>query len=318
MNNLIASKALKKQIILMKNKALKRLICGFSTFVILLTLFSFKPNVPLKWDTLPGDSSFKIKTIIVDAGHGDPPLAGGRYSPGAQGSYSLERNVTLSIAKKLQAALEKELPDVRVVMTRTTNIDVPLKKRSDIANSNKGDIFISIHCNSLPYRTVREVVGHKHHKPVYHNVSVPDHSGKGVLLLVYSTKRIGPQIEALRENEEVGGEDSTQNQNREDDPMAVIMLNQMKNKYRQKSIRLADLINNEFIQGDGRPSDGVREQVVLVLDHTAMPSVLVETGYINNHDDEDYLNSEKGQNEIVGSIVRAIKSYKDEVEESSK
>lgn len=100
--------------------------------------------------------------------------------------------------------------------------------------------------------------------------------------------------------------------------MAVIMLNQMKNKYRKQSIHLADLINNEFTQGDGRHSDGMREQVLFVLDHTAMPSVLVETGYINNHEDEDYLNSEKGQNEIAASIVRAIQKYKDEVEDIAK
>ncbi len=306
--------------ILMKNKALKRLIYGFSTFVISLALFSFKPNTPIKRDILPSDTSFKIKTIIVDAGHGDRPPEGGRYSPGAEGSYSFERNVTLAIAKKLQEALEKEIPDVRIVMTRTTNYDVPFKKRADIANSNRGDIFISIHCNSLPNRTIREVVGHKHHKPVYKTVTVADRSGKGVLLLVYSTNRIGPQNEALRENEIIGDDNKAETSidNKADDPMAVIMLNQMKNKYRQKSIHLADLINNEFTQGDGRHSDGMREQVLFVLDHTAMPSVLVETGYINNHEDEDYLNSEKGQNEIVASIVRAIQKYKDEVEDTGK
>jgi len=306
--------------ILMKNKALKRLICGFSTFVILLTLFSFKQITPVKRDTLPPDSSFKIKTIIVDAGHGDRPPEGGRYSPGAEGSYSFERNVTLAIAKKLQEALEKEIPDVRVVMTRTTNFDVPFKKRAEIANTNRGDIFISIHCNALPERRVREIVGHKHHKPIYKTVSVPDRSGKGTLLLVYSTNRIGPQNEALLENETIGDDNqaTTSIENKADDPMAVIMLNQMKNKFRKQSIHLADLIGNEFVQGDGRKFEGVREQILFVLDHTAMPSVLVETGYINNHEDEDYLNSEKGQNEIVASIVRAIQKYKDEVEDISK
>jgi N-acetylmuramoyl-L-alanine amidase len=306
----------------MKNKALKRLIYGLPTFVILLTLCSFKQTTPIKSDTTAkrADSGFRIKTIIVDAGHGDRRPEGGRFSPGAEGSYSFERNVTLAIAKKLQAQIEKELPDVRVVMTRTTNYDVPFKQRAEIANSNHGDIFISIHCNALPNKTVREIVGHKHHKPVYHYASVPDRSGKGVLLLVYSTNRIGPQNEALLENEEIGDDNKavTSTDNKAEDPMAMIMLNQMKNKYRKQSIHLADLINNEFIQGDGRPSDGVREQILFVLDHTAMPSVLVETGYINNHSDEDYLNSEKGQNEVAASIVRAIQKYKDEVEEASR
>jgi N-acetylmuramoyl-L-alanine amidase len=306
----------------MKNKALKRLIYGLPIIVILLTLCSFKQPTPIKSDTTVrrADSGFRIRTIIVDAGHGDRRPEGGRFSPGAEGSYSFERNVTLAIAKKLQAQIEKEIPDVKVIMTRTTNYDVPFKQRAEIANSNRGDIFISIHCNSLPNRSVREVVGHRHHKPVYRYASVPDRSDKGVLLLVYSTNRIGPQNEALLENEEIGDDNKavTSTENKAEDPMAMIMLNQMKNKYRKQSIHLADLINNEFIQGDGRPSDGVREQVLFVLDHTAMPSVLVETGYINNHSDEDYLNSEKGQNEVAASIVRAIQKYKDEVEEVSK
>jgi len=304
----------------MKNKALKRLISCVPVFVISLTLFSFKPATHLKNTPTPVDTGFRIKTIIVDAGHGDRPPEGGRFSPGADGSYSYERNVTLAIAKKLQDMLEKEIPDVRVVMTRTTNYDVPFKTRAEIANSNRGDIFISIHCNSLPNRTIREVVGHRHHKAIYKSVSVADRSGKGTLLLVYSTNRIGPQNEALLENETIGDDNqaSTSTDNKADNPMAVIMLNQMKNKYRKQSIHLADLIGNEFVQGDGRKFEGVREQVLFVLDHTAMPSVLVETGYINNHDDEDYLNSEKGQNEIAASIVRAVQKYKDEVEEASK
>ncbi len=301
----------------MKNKALKRLIYGLLAFLVSLPLISFKLIDPPKKDTV-ADSGFKIKTIIVDAGHGNRPPGASRYSPGSEGSFSLERNVTLAIALKLQKAIEKEIPSVRVVMTRTNPDDVPFQKRSDIANSNKGDIFISIHCNSLPYKTSREVVGHKHHKPIYRTVSVPDRSGRGVLLLVYSTKRIGPQIEALRENAEIGVDQQETQSRKEDDPMSVIMLDEFKNKYRKQSIHLADLINNEFTQVDGRPSDGVREQVLFVLDHTAMPSVLVETGYINNSKDEDYLNSETGQNEIVDSIVRALKNYKDEVEQVSK
>jgi N-acetylmuramoyl-L-alanine amidase len=304
----------------MKKKALKRLICGFVTCAVSFALFSFKQNSPVNQPRLATDSGFRIKTIIVDAGHGDRPPGGGRFSPGADGSYSFERNVTLAIARKLQAQIEKEIPDVRVIMTRTNNYDVLWGKRADIANSNHGDLFISIHCNSLPNRSFREVVGHKRHKPIYRTVNVPDRSGRGTLVLVYSTNRIGPQIEALRENEVVNdsGEVETSTEEKANDPTAVILLNQMKNKYRKQSIQFANLIREEFIQGDGRQSESVREQVLFVLDHTAMPSVLVETGYINNHEDEDYLNSEKGQSEVAASIVRAIQKYKDEVEQVSK
>src|ERR1700742_3333630 len=102
------------------------------------------------------------------------------------------------------------------------------------------------------------------------------------------------------------------------DSESMILMNEYKRKYRKQSIHLANLINTEFVDTDGRRSEGIREQGVLVLCHSAMPAVLVETGYINNPDDEAYLNSEKGQDEIVESIVRAIRNYKDEVEQVSK
>jgi N-acetylmuramoyl-L-alanine amidase len=301
----------------MKNKALKRLIYGLLAFLISLPLFSFKLIGSLKKDTI-ADSGFKIKTIIVDAGHGVRPSgAEGHFSPGASGSYSYERDVTLAIAKKLQIAIEKELNGVKVVMTRKTEEDVAWQRRADIANQNKGDLFISLHCNSLAPRRIREVVGHKHHKPVYRTTEVPDRSGKGVLLLVYGTWRTKEEEKAIKQTqiEDDSEMNSTVDPN---DPLTMILINDYKTKFRKQSIHLANLINTEFVDTDGRRSEGIREQGVLVLCHSAMPAVLVETGYINNPDDEAYLNSEKGQDEIVESIVRAIKNYKDEVEQVSK
>ncbi|MFI5162140.1 MAG: N-acetylmuramoyl-L-alanine amidase [Sphingobacteriales bacterium] len=304
----------------MKNKALKRLIYGFSTFVIPLALFSFKPIVPVKRDLVTLDSSFKIKTVIVDAGHGNhhPSGAKGYYSMGASGSYSYERDVTLAVAFKLQTAIEKELQGVKAVMTRTTDDDVSWPVRAQIANENKGNIFISLHCNSLPERHVREVVGHKHHKPIYKTYTVPDRSGKGVLLLVYATKRTKEEENAIKQNQ-IEQEDAAISESIEsNDPTQVILINQFKAKFRKQSIILAKMINDEFVQTDGRPSDGIREQSLYLLCHSAMPSVLVEMGYINNPDDEAYMNSEKGQNEIVDTIVRALRNYKDEVEDTGK
>jgi N-acetylmuramoyl-L-alanine amidase len=301
----------------MKNKALKRLIYGLLVFLISPTLFSFKIIGPIKKDTI--DSGFRIKTIIVDAGHGVRPSgAVGHYSPGASGSYSNERDVTLSIAKKLQDAIEREMSGVKVVLTRKTEEDVSWQGRADIANANKGDLFISLHCNSLAPRRVREVVGHKHHKPVYRTVEVPDRSGKGVLLLVYGAWRTKEEENAIKTTqieEDAADMNSAIDTN---DPLTMILINDYKTKFRKQSIHLANLINSEFVENDGRPSEGIREQGVLVLCHSAMPAVLVETGYINNPEDEAYLNSEKGQNEIIESIVRALKNYKDEVEQVSK
>ncbi|MGZ3873199.1 MAG: N-acetylmuramoyl-L-alanine amidase family protein [Mucilaginibacter sp.] len=299
----------------MKNKALKRLIYGLSLLLTSLPLFSLAISSSEKQDTI-NNNGYKIKTIIVDAGHGGQHSGVGHFSPGASGSYSLERDVTLAIAFKLQKAIEKDLSGVRVVMTRTSDDDVAWQKRADIANQNKGDLFISLHCNSLPGRRIREVVGHKRHQPIYRTTEIPDRSGKGVLLLVYGFHRTKEEEKAIKEN--LIEDDTEMNTNPDpNDPLSIILMNEYKRKYRKQSIHLAELLNSEFVNTDGRHSDGIREQGILVLCHSAMPAVLVETGYINNPDDEAYLNSENGQNEIVASIVRAITSYKNEIESVS-
>ena len=295
----------------MKNKALKRLIYGLLVLLTSLPCFSFAIIHPVKHDTVT--AGYKLKTVVIDAGHGTRP--NGTHS-GASGSYSTESNVTLAIALKLQKAIEKDIPDLKVVMTRTSEADVGLQRRSEIANTNKGDLFISIHCNSLADRRVREVVGHRKGKAVYRTSSVPDRSGKGVLFLVYRFGRSEEEHEALRENlfetEAAGPQNNVDVQ---DNPAAMIAINAFKAKYRKQSIHFANLLNTEFTEGDGRRSDGVKEQGVLVLCHSAMPAVLIETGFINNHEEEDYLNSEAGQNAIVETIVRALGSYKAEVEQ---
>jgi len=280
----------------MKNRALKRYIYGLALILCLSGFNSYAFTVTTKKDT----TAFRVRTIVVDAGHGG--------HTGAKGSYSTEEQVTLALALKLQKAIQKELKDVNVVMTRTTPANVAWQTRSDIANAAKGDLFISLHCNALPDK-VKTVHGKRTH--------VPDHSGKGVLILVYGFHRDREEAAALRENlfEESdskgkggsNGFDPT-------DPVQMILLNTFKAKYRKNSILFANLVNDELVQTDGRPSDGVIEQGILVLCHSAMPAVLVETGFIDNPKDEDYLNSEDGQNEIVASIVRAIKNYKKEIE----
>jgi N-acetylmuramoyl-L-alanine amidase len=290
----------------MKNKAFKRFIYGTCIFLFSIPLFSFKilPDTAKKDSTVY--NGYKVRTIVVDAGHG------GKRA-GASGDYSVEKNVTLALAFKLQKALEKDVPDVKVVMTRTTDDDILWQKRSDIANEAKGDLFISLHCNSLSDKTIT-VNGRKKR--------VPDQSGRGVLLLVYGFHRGGnekggdnEEAAAIRENlieeKDVNG-GSTVDFN---DPTQMILLNAFKNKYRKNSIRLANILNDEFKETDGRASEGVREQSILILCHSAMPAVLVETGYINNPKDEAYLNSEEGQNEIISTIIRSVQTYKRELEQ---
>ena len=254
--------------------------------VICFTLLSFSPK------PRQHKSSFTFSTIVIDAGHGGK-------DPGAHGSYSLEKNVALSIAKKVKTLIHKSLPDVNIIMIRSTDRFVELNRRSEIANENHANLFVSIHCNSSPEGTAS--IAHKE---------------KGVMLLVYGFHRKQEQLEALRENASIYIEKNYKKNYdgySENDPTALIVLNTFMQKYRKQSILFGELLDKQFIDNDGRKSRGVKEQGVLVLAHSAMPAVLVETGYINNPQEEKYLNSENGQDEIAGSIVRAIKAYRKKI-----
>ena len=240
-------------------------------------------------DTIPAASTFRFKTVIIDAGHGGK-------DPGARGSYSVEKNVTLAIAKKLKMAIDTGVKGITTIMTRTDDTFIPLNQRSNIGNQAHGNLFISIHCNSSPEGNAASA-----------------HKRKGVLMLVYGFHRLKEQEEAVRENSSIFIEkDYKQNYESydESDPSNAIILNAYIQKYRKQSILFGDLVNAEFTDTDGRESEGVKEQGVLVLAHSAMPAVLIETGCINNPEEEDYLNSPEGQDEIVRSIVTAINNYR--------
>ena len=255
----------------------------------LLSIFFCLCSFVSNRDTIPAVSTFKFKTVIIDAGHGGK-------DPGARGSYSVEKNVTLAIAKKLKAAIDSQITSVKTIMTRTDDTFIPLNQRSNIANQAHGNLFISIHCNSSPEGTA--AIAHKR---------------KGVLLLVYGFHRLKEQEEAVRENSSIFIEKNykeTYESYDQSDPTNAIILNAYIQKYRKQSILFGDLLNTEFQDTNGRESEGVKEQGVLVLAHSAMPAVLIETGFINNPEEEDYLNSPEGQNEIVQSIIRAINNYR--------
>ena len=136
-------------------------------------------------------------------------------------------------------------------------------------------------------------------------------------MLVYGFHRSKEEENAIKENVIEGGDSEMNASPDPNDPESMILMNEYKRKYRKQSIHLAELIDGELVDTDGRHNEGIREQGIYVLCHSAMPAVLVETGYIDNPDDEAYLNSEKGQDEIVASIVRAIENYKAEVEQVS-
>jgi len=250
----------------------------------LLAGYLFLSSFTTVTDTTKTTSTFKFKTIVIDAGHGGK-------DPGAHGVSANEKTVALAIAKKLRDALKAQMPGINIVMTRSDDTFIELNRRSEIGNKASGNLFISIHCNSSPEKPGRS---------------------KGVMLLVYGYHRVSEQMEAIRENAAIYQEKDYQEKYKKydaSDPINRIVLNAYLQKYRKYSILFGDLLNKEF-KGDGRESIGVKEQGVLVLAHSSMPAVLVETGFINNPQEEKYLSSDEGQDEIVQGIVRAVKTYK--------
>ncbi|MGQ7855851.1 N-acetylmuramoyl-L-alanine amidase family protein [Pedobacter sp. WC2501] len=233
--------------------------------------------------------SYKIKTIVIDPGHG------GR-KPGASGSFSKEKDISLKVALKLGALLHEEMPEIKIIFTRKTDIDVDLYRRAEIANEAKADLFISVHCNSMP-------PGNKHIK--------------GVETLVAGSHRLKEQDAAIRENADIKLEKNYKSKYDGYDPgnpSSFILLSLLKNTFRDKSIKFAKLVQNSYVKRDERFSRGVKEQGVLVLQRCGMPAVLTEVGFISNTEEEKYINSQKGQNEIANSILEAIKTYKKNIE----
>jgi N-acetylmuramoyl-L-alanine amidase len=254
---------------------------------------------------------YKVKTIVIDAGHGGP-------KSGAAGSYSLEKNVALKVALKLGKKFEEEMPDVKILYTRKTDVDVEFHKRAALANDNKADIFISIHCNSMPDRKV--VTGYTKNKrgqkiPKY--AYVKNTSTSGTETFVAGSHRLDEQDAAIRENADIKLEKNyKENYDGYDpnDPETFIILSLFKNTFRDKSLKLARLIQNNYTNDSQRVNRGVKEQGLLILQRCGMPAVLTEIGFISNPNEEDYMNSENGQEEIVKSIFNAVKTYKKETE----
>lgn len=254
---------------------------------------------------------YKVKTIVIDAGHGGP-------KPGAAGSYSVEKNVALKVALKLGKKFEEEMPDVKILYTRKTDIDVEFHKRAALANDNKADIFISIHCNSMPDRKV--VTGYtktRSGKKVAKYGYVKNTSTSGTETFVAGSHRLNEQDAAIRENADIKLEKNyKENYDGYDpnDPETFIILSLFKNTFRDKSLKLARLIQNNYTEDSKRVNRGVKEQGLLILQRCGMPAVLTEIGFISNPTEEDYMNSASGQDEIVNSIFKAVKTYKKETE----
>jgi N-acetylmuramoyl-L-alanine amidase len=285
-------------------------------------------------------SPIALKTIIIDPGHG------GR-DPGAAGLISTEAQISLDISLKLGKVLETEFPQLKIVYTRTTDVlpgnvgskDDALRLRAQIANEAKGDLFISIHCNSAGRRPggwyERRVVGYNKRTikvkqrrkwvkktvsdPIYKNFWV-ENVAKGTETYIWSAGKNDDKANQINQMEEETGEenDSTSTFIRDlNSPEAKLRAQLYTKMYFKNSALFGNLVEQEFRKA-GRASHGGLKQRnhtgIWVLQATGMPSVLIETGFISNKEEEEYLVSENGQAEIVSNIMDAFRQYKTLVE----
>ena len=301
-------------------------IALIAAFILLFSCLNISGQVPKK-----------IRTIIVDAGHGGNEPGAHADNEGSMGTY--EKNVTLAISNKLVAELRRQLPDTKIIPTRTSDITQPVKEKARIANENHGDLFVCIHADALVLKTGSRIIGYKtetytttryvgkgrkkkkivtpHQREVpirqYFKIST---TRKGTSTLIFAAGKTGEKIKAMQSSDLMipDEDDSTLNINYDSPEWKANALLYTQN-YFKKSYKLGSLIQDE-ITNIGRENLGVwqREKGIWVLQATQMPAVLIETGFITTPEDERYLNSESGQQEIAEAIAKAIKKYKDQVE----
>jgi N-acetylmuramoyl-L-alanine amidase len=231
---------------------------------------------------------FKIDVVVIDAGHGG-------HDPGTRGKKALEKDVSLKIALKVGNYIEKNIPGVKVIYTRKTDKYLALDERADIANKNKADLFICIHANALPggkaFGTETYVMGlHKDES----NFEVAKRENSVILM----DENYQERYEGFDPNS----------------PESYILFSLTQSAFQESSLSFAQKIEEQFKAKVGRNSRGVKQAGFMVLWRTTMPSVLIETGFLSNSNEEQFLSGDAGQNLIASGIYRAFKEYKSEVE----
>ncbi len=228
----------------------------------------------------------KVKTLVIDPGHGGD-------KPGALGKHSKEKDLTLSIAKKFGKLVNDNYPDVKVIFTRTTDVDVALSERANIANHEKADLFISIHCNSHP-------------------TSVP--VGMETYVMGLSRSRANMEV-AKKENADILLENNYKD-NKEyqgfdpNSPESYVMFAMYQNAYIDKSLNFAQFAQDQYKNNIKTTNRGVKQAEFFVIYKTAMPSVLTEVGFISNPTEEAYMMSDEGQATIAVCLLNAFANYK--------
>ncbi|MCR9064192.1 MAG: N-acetylmuramoyl-L-alanine amidase [Cytophagales bacterium] len=244
-------------------------------------------TILFSFSTWESKSLNEVKKIVIDAGHGgkDPGTAGGK-----------EKRYALDIALRLGEKIEKQLKGVEVVYTRKSDVFIPLNERAAIANREKADLFISIHCNAFK-----------------------SSHASGTETYVMGLHKTEANLDlAKRENNVILMEDNYSKSYKgfnPNSPLAHIMLANYQSAFMNQSMDFASRVENQFVR-HGNKSRGVKQAGFLVIWETTMPSVLIETGYLSNPEDARKLGSEQGRDNIAEAIYKAFYSYKSDIEQN--
>ena len=226
---------------------------------------------------------------MLDAGHGGK-------DPGTHGRYAKEKNINLKLILELGRKIKAKHPGVRVIYTRVGDHFVDLYERGAIANRNRADLFISIHCNASPSSS--QVHGTETYTLGLHRTETNLDVARRENAVILQEANYQQTYKGFNPNS----------------PLATIMLANYQHAFIATSISFAEKIEHNFHQTADRRSNGVKQAGFIVLWKTTMPSVLIESGYLTNPGEEDFLASADGQDQITTAIYNAFAQYKREIE----
>ena len=230
-------------------------------------------------------------TLVIDPGHGG-------HDAGALGAISKEKNINLAVALRFGKYVEQNLPEVRVIYTRKTDVFIPLNERANIANRANADLFISVHTNALPAGKVARG---------FETYTLGMHRAKDNLDV------------AMRENSVISMEKDYQQRYQGFDPRSsesYIIFEFIQGKNMERSVELARIIQRSVCDGANRPDKGVHQAGFLVLRETSMPGCLIELGFITTPDEERLLNDDSRVDDIARGIYEAFAKYKNKYDKS--